>query len=124
MLIPEFIYITNPLVPFLTPDQIKSGIPLVIGSAAVLPVVLVVSDFMGVDPIGMQDRRHGVIKRFQGPPGPMQKVVTPGVHFPSSRHTRHGSDIEVIKLDGPFRQPLEVRRLDPIVAVAREKMPA
>ena len=95
-----------------------------VGRSAVLPIVLVISHFMSMNTVLVQNRRHRVIKRFQRPPRSMKKIVTTGMHFPSGRHTRHGTYIEVFKLYGFLSEPFEVRCIHPIIAIARQKVAA
>ena len=90
--------IANPLIAFLTAHQIKRGVALVIGSAPILPVVMMIRHLMGVNSLLVQQFGHGIVKRLQRPPGTMQKIVPTRVHFATRRHARHGTDIKIIEL--------------------------
>ena len=52
----------------------------------------------------------------------MQEVVTASMHFSTCGHTGHRTNIKVVELNRPFRKPLKVRRLHPIVSVRRNKV--
>lgn len=75
-----------PGVALLAPRELIAGIAVVIGGAAVLPVVVVVGAEMRIDPVLFQQLRHGVVKGLQRAPAPMEKVIAPGVQLPAGGH--------------------------------------
>ena len=101
--ISKFFDVADPLITLLPSYKIKSCKSLMIGCSPILPVVLMVSDFMRVDTVCIQYGRHRVIERLQRSPWPMEKVITAGVHFSTRWHARHWANIKIIKLGGDFR---------------------
>ena len=57
------------------------------------PVVMMVGHFVRVDTVLVQCLRHRVVKRFQGAPRPVQKIVPSRVHFPTAGHAGHRADL-------------------------------
>jgi hypothetical protein len=82
----------------------------------------VVADKMGMDTCFVEHYRHGVVKRFYGPPSPVKEVVAPCVQFPPGRHTGKASGIAAVKLYRPGSQAGKIYRLNPTVSVSGKKM--
>ena len=97
-----------PVVTFLAPDDLPGAVAVVVVAAPVLPIVQVVGDQVGIDPLLLQQLRHGVVKGLQGTPLPVEEVVAPGVELPAGRHTGHGAHIAVVKLDAVLCQTLKI----------------
>ena len=98
-------------------------IAVVIGGTAVLPVVIVVGDEVGVDPVLLQDREGGVVERLERAPGAVQEVVPAGVQLAPGGHARHGTDVVVVERDRAFAETHEVGRQGPVATVVRQHVP-
>ena len=109
-----------PRIAFVAARDLPTGVAGVVGGAALLPVVVVIADEVGVDAVVLEDFGHGVVEGFERAPTAVQEVVAPGVQFAAAGHARHAAHVAVGEGDGAFRQPLEVGRVDPIAAVGRE----
>ena len=93
---------------------------MVVGGAAIFPVVVVIRHQVRVDVVFFQLHKGRVIEWLVRPPGAMQKVVSTGMHFTSRWHTRHTADIVVVECDGPFRKTGEIWRKGPVATVVRQ----
>ena len=93
-----------------------------VGGTAVLPVVLVVRNKMGVYPRPAEHLDGGIVIGLDGAPAAVEEIVSAGVKLPPGRHTGHAAHISVVKHAGLLRQPGKVRRMDPIAAVAGKIM--
>ena len=106
-----------PGIPLLAPDAVPGGVALVIGGPAVLPIVVVVTDQMGMDSGPAQQLRHGVVKGLQGAPAAVEKIVSAGVQLPPGGHTGHAAHIAVVKGHSPLGQPGKIGGFRPVTAV-------
>ncbi len=77
---------------------------------------------MGVNAVLFEQFRHGIIKRLERPPAPVQKVVAASVQFPPRRHARHAGHIGAVEGDAPLREALEIGRMHPIAPIGRQQM--
>ena len=118
----QLVDIANPLIPLLPAHQIKRGVALMVGSAAILPVVMVVRHLMRMHAVLIKQLGHRIIKRLQWPPRAMQEIVAAGMHFAPRWHARHRAHIEIVELHCSLGQALKVRRLDPFVTVGRHEV--
>ena len=91
--------------------------------SAFLPVMPVVADQMGVNPVVLKQLRHGVVVGLHGAPAAVQEVVPARVDFPPRRHAGHTAHVAVVKGHRPLRQTFKVGRLGPVAAVAGQHVP-
>ena len=112
-----------PGIPLLAPDALPGAVAGVVGSAAVLPVVLVVGDQVGVHAALLQQLRHGVVKGLQRPPAAVEEVIAAGVQLPPGGHAGHGAHIAAVKLNGMPGQPLKIGGQHPVTAIGGKQMP-
>jgi hypothetical protein len=78
---------------------------------------------MGVDIMRSQKGRHGIVKGFQGPPAPVEKIVTSRMKFPAGGHTGKAAGIASIKTDRMFGQTGKVGGDSFITTVRVKQMP-
>ena len=104
-------------------EALPAVVAVVVGRAAVLPVVGVVGTQVGVDPALPQDLHAGTIKGFQRAPAAVQEIVFSGVQFPAGRHTGQASRVEVLEPGAVLFQPPEVGQPGPVAAVVRQELP-
>ena len=116
-------HLALPGVALLTAHVHPTRIAVVVGGAAILPVVIVVGDQCRVDAVFLQNREGGVVEGFERPPGPMQEIVPSRMQFAPGRHAGHGADVVVVEGDRAFAQAHEVRRQGPVAAVVRQHVP-
>ena len=109
-------------VTLLSAESFPGRIAVMIRCTAVLPIVGMIGDQVGIDPILGQDLERRAVKRLQRSLTPVQEVVFPGMQFSSCRHTRKTSRIEPVKLYTMFLQPLEIRCIYPVISIVRQKL--
>lgn len=112
-----------PGIALLAPEELPGVVAPVVGRPAVLPVVLVVADEVGVDAVPLENLGHGVVERLQRTPAPVEEVVAPGVEFAAGRHAGHGARVAGVVGDRAFRQAAEVGGVGPVGAVRRQQVP-
>ena len=112
-----------PGIPFLSPHILPAAVPIMISTPAILPIMIMITDQMRINPIPLQNLRHRIIIRLHRPPAPMQEIITPRMNLPPRRHTRQTPHITLIKSNTPLRQPLKIRRLSPLTPIRRKHMP-
>jgi hypothetical protein len=112
-----------PLVSLVAPDDFPGVVPLMISGSAIFPVMLVIADKMGIDPLVLQNLRHGIVKGFNGPPASMEEIIPAGMEFPPGRHAGEASCIAIIKNNRFFRKPAEIRGFSPIAAISGQQVP-
>ena len=112
-----------PSVALLSPEALPRAVPPVVGRAAILPIVGVVADEMGVDAVSLEDFRHGIVKRLDRPPAPVQEVIAPRVQLPPRGHAGKAARIAGVKLHGAPGQAGKVRRMRLRAAIGLKHMP-
>ena len=112
-----------PGIALLAAHVLPARIAVVVGGAAVFPVVVVVRDKVRVDAVAFQDCESGVVERLVRPPGTVQEVVPAGVQLPACRHARHGADVVVVESNRALAQADEVGGERPVAAVVRQHVP-
>ncbi len=113
---------TFPFIPFLSPHRFPGIVTLVIRGAAVLPVVHMIRDQVGIHTIILQDLGHGIVERFHRPPASVQKIITSRVQFSPSRHAGQASRIALVKSDAAPRQSLKIRRPYPAAPIGLQHL--
>ena len=111
------IQICLPGITLLTSAGIPCRIPRMICTSAVFPVVLVVTDQMGMYACLLQDLRHRIIIRFDRSPAPVQEIRSAGMQFTSCGHAGHTAYITLIKLNAVLCQTLKIGRFRPVTSV-------
>ena len=106
-----------PGISLLPAGNFPGRISRMVGASAVFPVMLMIADQMGINPVLFQYFRHGVVKRLQGPPAAVQEIITPRMQFSPCRHTRHAPRITVLELNASLRKPAEIRRQRPAASI-------
>nr|WP_276320673.1 hypothetical protein [Phytoactinopolyspora endophytica] len=112
-----------PRVALLPAEELPGGVARVVRGAAVLPVVRVVGDQVGVHAGLAEQLRHRVVERLEWAPRAVQEVMAAGVHLAPGGHARHRAGVEVVEGDGLRRQAREVRGVDDRVGVGSEQVP-
>ena len=130
--LPRMILLTQPFpgrlhhrlpgVAFLAADELEGVVAVVIGGAAILPVMRMVGDQMAVDAGVVEQLRHRVVERLQRAPASVQKRQTSGQHVAARRHARQAADIMAVKRKAARGEPIEVRRRDAFPAIGAEQM--
>lgn len=110
-----------PRVALLTPDHLVGGEPVVEGRTAVLPIVGVVGDQVGVDAVLGQDLRRGIVKRLQRSPAAVHEVIGTGMQLPPCGDAGQAPDIKLVKSDHFVGKPLKIRRDGFHVSIVGEK---
>ena len=106
-----------PGISLLPAGNFPGRISRMVGASAIFPVMLMIADQMGINPVLFQYFRHGVVKRLQGPPAAVQEIITPRMQFSPCRHTRHAPRITVLELNASLRKPAEIRRQRPAASI-------
>src|SRR3954454_6582257 len=94
-----------PGVTLLPADVFPATVALVIGRAAIFPIMLVVADQVGIDAVLLQDFGHRVVEWLERSPAAVQEIVSPGMQFAPGRHARHTPRVTVVKRHRSFCKP-------------------
>jgi hypothetical protein len=86
-----------PAIVFLPANDVPGRIAVVIGRTAILEIVKVIAQKMGMYARLPQQLRHRIVERFQWTPGTMHEVHPPRVQVTPSRHARQGPDEVVVE---------------------------
>ena len=88
-----------PGVAFLAAHELVGVVAVVVGGAAVLPVVEVVGHEVAVDAGLVQQLGEGVVERLQRAPAAVQEGQAAGQHVAPGRHAGQAADIVVVEGD-------------------------
>lgn len=83
-----------PRVGFLAAHELEGRIAVVIGRAAVFPIVVVIGDEVAVDARLVQDLGEGVVEGFERAPAAVQEGQPARHHVASRRHAFKGASRE------------------------------
>ena len=100
--------VSLPGVVFLPTVNFPRRVAGMIGGAAVLPIVVVIRNQMGIDPVFFQNFRNAVVPWFNRPPAAVEKADSAGMEIPPRRHTGKTSHIAGIERDGFFPQAFKI----------------
>ena len=113
----------RPGVALLAAHAVPGGVALVIGGAAVLPIVVVVAHQMGVHAGIAQQLGHGIVEGLQRAPAAVQEIVAPRVQLPPGGHAGQTARPAVVEGHRPPCQPGEIGRFRPVAAVGFQQVP-
>ncbi len=111
-----------PLVLLLTPDELVAVIAAVIPESAILEVVVMVGDEVGIDSRVTHLSRERNVKGLQRPPAPVKEIEAARVHLSAGRDAGQASGIVVVEAAAARRQTVEVRR-GHRAAIRADRMP-
>ncbi len=109
-----------PRVALLPAHELVGVVAVVVGRAAILPIVEVVGDQVAVDAGLVQDLRKGVVEGLHRPPTPVQEGKPACQHVAARRHARQRAYVMAVVRARALGQPVEVRRRDALAAVRAE----
>lgn len=101
-----------PRIVFLAADEVPGLEARVVGGAAILEVVQVVGDQVGIDAVLAHQLGKRVVERLQRPPAAVHEVQPAGVQVTARRHARKAADPVVLESDAPLGETVEIRRGD------------
>jgi hypothetical protein len=101
-----------PGVVLLPADELERAIAGVVGGAAVLEIVQVVTDQMRVDAVVLEDFRHRIVERLERAPAAVHEIEPAGMQIAPRRHARQAADIVGVERDRALREAVEVGRRD------------
>ncbi len=111
-----------PRISFLPPNVVPSRVLTMVRSSSGFPIMIMIADQMGVDPLLAQKRRQGIVERLERAPASVQKVVSAGQQVPSRGHAGHAAHPVVVERDASVGQPAKVRSVYVLAAVRRQHM--
>ncbi len=108
---------------FLAANELPAVEGLGVAPTAILEIVQMIRDQMGVDARGTQELRVGVVEGLERPPGPVREIQPPGLHVPARGHAWQGPDIMGVERDRPSREPVEIRGRNRLAAIGAKRSP-
>lgn len=108
-------------VAFLAAEPFPGIVAVVIGRAAVLPVVRMVGAQMAVHPVLAQHLEHRAVERLQRAPAAVQEIVFAGMQLPPGRHAGQAAAVKVVEPGAVVCQAGKVGQLCPVAAVVRQE---